>query len=322
MLKELIQPNSIVINEKDKNICEFIFEPLERGYGFTIGQALQNILLKCLRGSALTNVALAVNAVPISPEASQQNTMPILEAPEEFLANFRALSFVADTCGEFSVVLEGTQRKIYAKEIYELSGTVGYNHDTLICHYTGPEKLSVQMRIDSCTGYRSKSDNALDGYFSFNSFFSPVILAEYRVEDTRVRDKTDFNRLIMMIKTSPGSSPVDVLRASAEIFQHALAPMVDLPMQSGDTVTPGDAIDIFCFSKVNTLQLSSRSINCLHKENIFFVGDLIQKTKKDLMATPNFGKKSLQEIEACLQEYGYALGTIIEGWEEAKKKSR
>lgn len=311
-VEHLLHPTHIHSQEKVNNSAKIVLEPLERGFGYTLGFALKEVMLQGLSGAALTKVKINGGI-----QDDQQN-LACEESTFELLLNLQAIEFKINndvTQGEIRLNLSGKAKMIHARDIVVSQGLEILNPELLICHYLGKEKLSVQGVVESGFGYRASDSAFENGSFLLDASFSPVVSFHYNVENARVAQKTDLDKLVLEVKTDGSIAPEDALRTATTKIQREMSGIVDEEALVESMGTEEESkIDPFLLKPVEELDLTVRSANCLKSENIYYIGELVQRTESDLMKTPNFGKKSLTEIKGKLTSYGYSLGTVVENW--------
>ncbi|TAL27822.1 MAG: DNA-directed RNA polymerase subunit alpha [Alphaproteobacteria bacterium] len=316
--QELIKPNKVdVSTNKDPNrYGTVVVEPLERGYGLTLGNALRRVLLSSLQGAAVTSVK-------IDGVLHEFSSIPgVREDVTDIVLNIKNLAIRMHAEGNKKVRLaaEGPC-EVKAGMIETTADIEIVNPDAIICTLGEKAKLSMELTISTGKGYRPAAQNRHEdapiGIIPVDSIFSPVRRVSYKVEDTRVGQITDYDKLTLDVETNGTIKPEDAVAFSARILQDQLQVFVNF--QEPAAVAKEEAKDELPFSrhllrKVEELELSVRSANCLKNDNIVYIGDLVQKTEADMLRTPNFGRKSLNEIKEVLTNMGLHLGMKVEGW--------
>jgi DNA-directed RNA polymerase subunit alpha len=316
--QELIKPNKVdVSTNKDPNrYGTVVVEPLERGYGLTLGNALRRVLLSSLQGAAVTSVK-------IDGVLHEFSSIPgVREDVTDIVLNIKNLAIRMHAEGNKKVRLaaEGPC-EVKAGMIETTADIEIVNPDAVICTLGEKAKLSMELTISTGKGYRPAAQNRHEdapiGIIPVDSIFSPVRRVSYKVEDTRVGQITDYDKLTLDVETNGTIKPEDAVAFSARILQDQLQVFVNF--QEPAAVAKEEAKDELPFSrhllrKVEELELSVRSANCLKNDNIVYIGDLVQKTEADMLRTPNFGRKSLNEIKEVLTNMGLHLGMKVEGW--------
>lgn len=325
--QSLIKPNKNILKTNNYNMASFVFEPLETGYGITLGNALRRVLLSSLQGSAVT-------AVRIDGVLHQFSTIPgVSEDVLHILMNIKSLSIVkhVEASKRISLNIEGPAT-VTAKDIDCPTGVEILNPDQYLFTISDKKKISIDMTVDSGKGYLDSSLVAKDdivGEMYLDAFFSPVKRVSYSIEKTREGQKLDYDKLIINVETNGSISPEDALGISGKILQDQLSVFVNFKHNEVVVEKEEDealiSFDPVLLKRVEELELSVRSANCLKNDNIIYIGDLVQKTEAEMLKTPNFGRKSLNEIKQILNDLNLTLGMVIEDWppeniEELSKK--
>lgn len=316
--QELIKPQKIEIahGSNTKTTGKIVAEPLERGFGLTLGNALRRILLSSLQGAAVTGIQ-------IDGVLHEFSSIPgVREDVTDIVLNVKALSVRMHAEGpkRMRVHAEGpcevTAGMIEAGADIEIM-----NPDLVICTLDKGATFNMEMIVNTGKGYRPAALNRPEecpvGLIPVDSVFSPVRKVSYEIEDTRVGQITDYDKLTMNIETNGVISPEDAVAFAARIMQDQLAVFINF--EEPDAASNGEEVDELPFNrnllrKVDELELSVRSANCLKNDNIVYIGDLVEKSESDMLRTPNFGRKSLNEIKEVLTNMGLHLGMQVEGW--------
>ncbi|WP_116964392.1 DNA-directed RNA polymerase subunit alpha [Fastidiosibacter lacustris] len=310
-LEHLLHPTTVNNQERIGNQAKITLEPLERGFGHTLGFSLKQIMLHVLSGASLTKVKF-------NDGVNSEVKLATTESVEELLLNLQIIKFKLDsahTTGNISIKLSGKAREVYAADLTLSEGVEILNPDVLICQYVGKDKLSIEGWIESGAGYKPANQNFIDGYFMLDASFSPVVSLNYNVENARVAQRTDLDKLILDVQTDGSLTPSEALSLAAQKIQSQMSRIVDEEALAERLhIEEEPKIDPFLLKTVEELDLTVRSANCLKSENIRYIGELVQRTESELMKTPNFGRKSLNEIKEKLSSYGYSLGTIVGDW--------
>lgn len=310
-LEHLLHPTTVNNLEKNDKEAKIIMEPLERGFGYTLGFSLKQILANALAGAALTRVKF-------NDGDDLSTKLPTTETLEEMLLNLQAIEFKLSPehkAGEITIKLSGKAKEIYAADLTVSEGLEILNPDVYICQYEGKEKLSIHGQIDLGVGYVAAEQGFADGWFMLDASYSPIVSCAYNVENARVAQKTDLDKLILEIKTDGSLTPSEALSLAAQKIQTQMSNIVDEDeLAERLYVEEEPQIDPFLLKTVEELDLTVRSANCLKSENIRYIGELVQRTESELMKTPNLGRKSLNEIKEKLSSSGYSLGTIVDDW--------
>ncbi|WP_119343351.1 DNA-directed RNA polymerase subunit alpha [Facilibium subflavum] len=311
-LEHLLHPTNINLQDKDKNNAKIVLEPLERGFGYTLGFALKQIMLQSLSGASLTKVKINEGI------DNYETKIACIETISELILNLQAIEFkLADDVakGTVSIKLSGKAREVYAADLTVSEGVEILTPEVFICQYEGKEKLDIEAVVALGVGYQPAEKIFEDAYFLLDASFSPVVSFSYNVENARVAQKTDLDKLILNVQTDGSLSPSEALAVAARNIQSQMSEIVDEEqLAERMQVEEEPQIDPFLLKTVEELDLTVRSANCLKSENIRYIGELVQRSESELMKTPNFGKKSLTEIKEKLGSYGYSLGTFVESW--------
>ncbi len=316
--QELIKPNKVdVSTTKDPNRFGTVtVDPLERGYGLTLGNALRRVLLSSLQGAAVTAIKIDGVLHEFSSIAG------VREDVTDIVMNIKSLALRMHNEGpkKLRLVAEGPC-EVKAGMIEQTADVEIVNPDLVICTLGDKAKLNMELTVATGKGYRPAAQNRHEdspvGVIPVDSIFSPVRRVSYKVEDTRVGQITDYDKLVVDLETNGTVKPEDAVAFAARILQDQLQVFVNF--QEPEAVNREESKDELPFSrhllrKVEELELSVRSANCLKNDNIIYIGDLVQKTEADMLRTPNFGRKSLNEIKEVLTNMGLHLGMKVEGW--------
>lgn len=314
-LQHLLQPENIITKEDNDTHAKIILEPLERGFGYTLGFALKQIMLTALPGIAVTKIK--INGGKTTSDADVIATQ---ESIAEIMLNVQLMRFdLAEGVekGTVSFTLSGKAKQVNTDEGEFSDGVSLISQPAILCHYQGKDKVSIEIVVERGLGYRPVDEVFAEGYFMLDASFSPVMDFDYSVENARVGQRTDLDRLILKVETDGSISPTTALSLAAQKIQSQLKNIVDIQaIEERMSVQEAPQIDPYLLRSVEELDLTVRSANCLKSENIRYIGELVRKTESELLKTPNFGKKSLNEIKEKLSEAGYSLGTVIENWPE------
>jgi DNA-directed RNA polymerase subunit alpha len=322
---EFLKPRVVdvqVINERHARIT---LEPLERGFGHTLGNSLRRIMLSSIAGAAVTEVEIeGVLHEYTSIEGVQEDVVDIL-------LNLKGLSIRMRGRDEATLTLRKKGRgPVLARDIELVSDIEIVNPDHVIAHLTEAGDLNMTLRVERGRGYQPASARreAAEttrpiGRLLLDATFSPVRRVSYMVESARVEQRTDLDKLIIDLETDGSVDPEETIRQAARILRDQLSVFIDL--ESPEQVEPvamTEEIDPILLRPVDDLELTVRSANCLKAENIYYIGDLIQRTEVELLKTPNLGKKSLTEIKDVLASHGLSLGVRLENWPPPGLKNR
>ncbi|MDR3316553.1 MAG: DNA-directed RNA polymerase subunit alpha [Puniceicoccales bacterium] len=307
-----------VENSATKTYAAFVVEPFESGFGYSIGNTLRRILLGAIEGTALTNVRIA------EVQHEFQTIPGIVEDVFEILLNLKKVLFQSECRTAQTLTLDISNREVArAKDITVPSGVQVLNPEHILFHTNGKGRLSAEMRLNRGRGYRLADENekldAIEGGIALDSSFSPVRLVNYTVENARVGQVTDFDRLTLEISTDSRISPEDALAESVAILRLHLSAFDnlaadDITFEQDERSSGGDQnrLQKLLAMSVNEIELSVRAANCLNNANILTVGELAAKTEGEMLRYRNFGKKSLTEIKNRLEELGLSLGMKID----------
>lgn len=322
MQSQLLKPKTINVEPKGHNKAEVTLEPFERGYGHTLGNALRRVLLSSMVGYAPTEVTIAgVLHEYSSIDGVQEDVVNIL-------LNLKGVVFKLHNRDEVTLSLrKDGEGVVTAADIQTPHDVEIMNPEHVIAHLSSGGKLDMQIKVEKGRGYvpgtlRRYGDEAgkAIGRIVLDASFSPVKRVSYAVENARVEQRTDLDRLVMEIETNGAISAEDAVRASSKILVEQLLVFaqlegVGLGMHGTSTQSSGAAsFDPILLRPVDELELTVRSANCLKAENIYYIGDLIQRTENELLKTPNLGRKSLNEIKEVLASRGLTLGMKLENW--------
>ncbi|MEL6789148.1 MAG: DNA-directed RNA polymerase subunit alpha [Pseudomonadota bacterium] len=327
--QELIKPNKLDVSfgaDPNKR-ATLVAQPLERGFGLTLGNSLRRILMSSLQGAAVTSIQ--VDGV-VHEFSSIQG---VREDVTDIVLNIKQLALRMHAEGPRRLVLrKDMPGPVTAGDIEETSAVEILNKDHVICTLDEGASLRMELTVNIGKGYvpadRNRPDDAPIGLIPVDSLYSPVTRVAYRVENTREGQILDYDRLILEIETDGSISPEDAAAFSARILQDQLQIFVnfDEPKKdSAEAMREELPFNPALLRKVDELELSVRSANCLKNDNIVYIGDLIQKTEGEMLRTPNFGRKSLNEIKEILAGLGLHLGMEVPDWppdniEELAKK--
>tara|TARA_Y100000590_G_scaffold460664_1_gene620464 strand:- start:2572 stop:3597 length:1026 start_codon:yes stop_codon:yes gene_type:complete len=315
--KDLIKPGKLNIqNNEDKSITRVTAEPLEKGYALTIGNSLRRILLSSIQGSAIT----AIQIDGVLHEFS--SIKGVREDVTDIVLNVKLLSIQVMSDGPKKLILDAKgPGEIKAKDIQENSEVKILNPDLILCHLDENTKFHMELIASRGKGYRpaekNKTEDAPLGLIAIDSLFSPVKKVSYAVENAREGKSLDYDKLVMDIETDGSLPAEDAVAYAARIFQDQLSLFVNFDEPAEIEKKPQTTELEFnknLLRKVDELELSVRSMNCLKNDNIIYIGDLVQKTEPEMLRTPNFGRKSLNEIKEVLNAMSLYLGMEIPNW--------
>ena len=315
--KSLIKPGKLDINlSDDKSYAKIIAEPLEKGYGLTLGNSLRRILLSSIRGTAVT-------AIQIDGVLHEFTSIKgVREDVTDIVLNVKSLALKSNSEGSKKLILDAKgPGVIKASNITPVNDIEILNPDLVICNLDENTHFHMEMTVGNGKGYVSADLNKPEepplGLIPIDSLFSPVKKVSYSVSTAREGKALDYDKLIMEVETNGSISAEDALAYSARIFQDQLSMFVnfDEPQEVAITETPKEPeFNRNLLRKVDELELSVRSMNCLKNDNIIYIGDLVQKSEGEMLRTPNFGRKSLNEIKEILNGMSLYLGMEIPNW--------
>lgn len=318
---ELVKPEQILREDEnnDGTYAKFICEPLERGYGTTIGNAMRRVLLASLQGAAF--VAVKISGVP-----HEFSTIHgVLEDVTDVILNLKQVRLRMDTDEPQKLSLKVEKKGVITAGNIETNQHVEIlNPDLHIATLTENIPLEMELEVHMGKGYVPKDMHGdLDddiGYIVLDSSFSPVRKVAYTVEDARVGQMTNFDRLILEVWTDGSITPEDAVAYSAKIIKDQISVFINFDEYISDSMRLGandnGEINESLFKSIDDLELSVRATNCLRSANIATVGELVQKTENDMLKTKNFGRKSLDEIKAVLVGMGLDFGMRVDGFEK------
>jgi DNA-directed RNA polymerase subunit alpha len=316
--QELIRPSKIDIQSgKDKRrMATVVAEPLERGFGTTLGNALRRILLSSLQGAAVTSVQIDGVLHEFSSIAG------VREDVTDMILNIKEIAFALHAEGPKRLTLKKSGPGVVkAGDIQQSADVQILNPEHVICSLDQGAELRMEFTINNGKGYvaadRNRAEDAPIGLIPVDSIYSPVRRVSYRVENTREGQILDYDKLIMTVETNGAVSPEDAVAYAARILQDQISVFINF---SEPTVAVAEEVrqelpfNAALLKKVDELELSVRSANCLKNDNIVYIGDLIQKSEAEMLRTPNFGRKSLNEIKEVLAQMGLHLGMEVTNW--------
>ena len=315
---ELIKPSKVDIEHGADSRCfgKVVAEPLERGFGLTLGNALRRILLSSLQGAAVTGVQ-------IEGVLHEFSTIEgVREDVTDIILNIKAIAVRMHVEGPKKMRLNAEGPCEVTAGMIEAGADIEImNPDLVICTLDKGAKLSMEMTVNTGKGYcpaaQNRPEDAPVGLIPVDSVFSPVRKVSYQVEDTRVGQITDYDKLTLNIETNGVITPEDAVAFASRILQDQLQVFInsDEPQEVKEEEKEEELpFNRNLLRKVDELELSVRSANCLKNDAIMYIGDLVQKSEGDMLRTPNFGRKSLNEIKEVLGTMGLHLGMQVEGW--------
>ena len=315
--KALIKPSKVDVKTHDsKSIATITAEPLEKGYGLTIGNSLRRVMLSSIRGSAVT----AIQIDGVLHEFS--SIKGVREDVTDIVLNVKSLALKSKADGPKKLILDASgPGEIKANQIIENPDIEILNPNLIICNLDEGTKFHMELTVNSGKGYVPANLNKIEdpplGLIAIDSLFSPVKKVSYSISTAREGKALDYDKLTLQIETNGSIAADDALAYAARIFQDQLSmfinfeePKIVIPQQKPTEPEFNKNL----FRKVDELELSVRSMNCLNNDNIIYIGDLVQKTEGEMLRTPNFGRKSLNEIKEALSSMSLYLGMEVPNW--------
>lgn len=317
--KTLIKSEKVDVRYLDEKMraAEIVVEPLERGFGTTLGNSLRRVLLSSLQGTAVT-------AVKIEGVVHEFTTIPgVIEDVTDVILNLKNLDLkLTSDLPKKVTISKKTPGPVRAKDINLIADLEILDPEAYICTLDANGELHMELTLENGSGYVPASTREMDdkplGLIPVDAIFSPVKRALFTVDQTRVGQRTDYDRLVLNITTNGSIKPDDAVAYAARILQEQFQQFINFS-EPKDKDKKKNLVANLSFNKnmlrkVDELELSVRSANCLKSENIFYIGDLVQKTEAEMLKTPNFGRKSLNEIKEMLTQMGLNFGMAVEKW--------
>ena len=316
--QELIRPTGLQIKPGTDPMRQAtaVAEPLERGFGLTLGNAVRRVLLSSLQGAAITSVQIDNVLHEFSSVAG------VREDVTDIVLNLKGVSLKMETEGpkRLNIASKGPG-VVTAGDISESAGIEVLNRDHIICHLDDGASLFMELTVNTGKGYvaadKNRPEDAPIGLIPVDAIYSPVKKVSYKVEPTREGQVLDYDKLTLNLETDGSITPEDAIAYAARILQDQLSIFINFDEPEAATRTDEEEeleFNPLLLKKVDELELSVRSANCLKNDNIVYIGDLIQKTEAEMLRTPNFGRKSLNEIKELLSTMGLHLGMDIVDW--------
>jgi len=316
----LLKPNLVDVVSHSANHSRIVIEPLERGFGHSLGNALRRVMLSSISGCAVTEVE-------IEGVLHEYSTIDgVQEDVIDILLNLKQLAIVLHSKDEVTLSLTKSGAGVVTAADIDLPHDVDIiNPEQVIAHLTQAGELNIRLKVERGRGYipanvrkEQLEGSSSVGALMVDALFSPVIKVAYHVESTRVEQRTNLDKLIIELETNGTVDPEETIKLAATILHDQLSVFVDFEkvheQATEETVVEEETFDPVLLRPVDDLELTVRSANCLKAENIFYIGDLIQRTEVELLKTPNLGKKSLTEIKDILAMKGLSLGMRLENW--------
>lgn len=316
--QELIKPTQLEVKPGNDPLRQatVIAEPLERGFGLTLGNALRRVLMSSLQGAAITSVQID----NVLHEFS--SVTGVREDVTDIVLNLKGVAISMEVEGprRLSISAKGPQI-VTAGDISETAGIDILNKDHVLCHLDEGASLYMELTVETGKGYvaadKNRPEDAPIGMMPVDAIYSPVRRVSYDVQPTREGQVLDYDKLTLKLETDGSVTPDDAVALAARILQDQLSTFINFDEpESAQRADEDDGLEFnpLLLKKVDELELSVRSANCLKNDNIVYIGDLIQKTEAEMLRTPNFGRKSLNEIKEVLSGMGLHLGMDIEEW--------
>lgn len=313
---EYLKPRIVDVDLVNVNRAKVVLEPMERGFGFTLGNALRRILLSSIPGFAITEVK-------IDGVVHEYSTIDgVQEDVVDILLNLKKVALKIHDGNEATITLKRDSEGEVLASAFDLPHNVEIiNNDLVIANVNKGGKLNIEAKIEMGRGYQpvpqrsnSEEDNSI-GHLLIDASFSPITKVSYLVESARVEQRTDLDKLIMDVETNGVVDAEQAIRDAARILMGQLSVFANLESELTEVeVQQTPQIDPILLRPVDDLELTVRSANCLKAENIYYIGDLIQRQENDLLKAPNLGRKSLNEIKDILSTKGLSLGMKIDNW--------
>ncbi len=319
-VSQFLRPKLVDVQQYSENHAKVVLEPLERGFGHTLGNSLRRILLSSMTGACIYEVEIdGVLHEYSSLEGVQEDVI-------EILLNLKGVSIILNNRDDVELSLSKKGPGIVTAGDIALDHDVEIiNPDHVICNLSSGAEVSMKLRINKGIGYQpsntrgnpEESDTVI-GRLQLDASYSPVIKVSYAVESARVEQRTNLDKLIIDLETNGTIDPEEAIKHAATILSDQLSSFVNLNVREAEAPEEKEPeIDPILLRPIDDLELTVRSANCLKAEQIYFIGDLIQRTEVELLKTPNLGKKSLTEIKDVLASKGLSLGIKLENWPPA-----
>jgi DNA-directed RNA polymerase subunit alpha len=316
--QELIRPTALEVRAgaDPHRMATAVAEPLERGFGLTLGNALRRVLMSSLQGAAITSVQ-------IDGVLHEFSSVPgVREDVTDIVLNLKGVAIKMEVEGPKRLEIRATGPGVVtAGDISQSNGIEILNRDHVVCHLDDGASVYMELTVETGKGYvaadKNRPEDAPIGLITIDALFSPIKKVSYKVEPTREGQVLDYDKLTLTLETDGSVRPEDAIAYAARILQDQLEIFVNFEEPRKEVVQesiPDLAFNPALLKKVDELELSVRSANCLKNDNIVYIGDLIQKTEAEMLRTPNFGRKSLNEIKEVLSGMGLHLGMDVESW--------
>lgn len=319
--KSIIKPYKLQVKKREDNnyFSKIVVEPLAKGFGVTIGNSLRRTLLSSISGSAIT-------CVKIDGVLHEFSTCPgVLEDVSEILLNLKGVVIRKTTTSPKRIYLKADKAGDVLASMIEVDGSIEIlNPEYKICTLSEGASLSMEMLVTTGIGYVPAKDVSYDehdatvGAIYLDAFYSPIKNVAYHVENTRVGHDTNYDKLELEVETNGVITSEEAVSVAAKILHDQFKKLINFEIDETEEEEKKDEQEItfnkYFLMRIDELELSVRSMNCLKNDNIVYIGDLVQRSENDMLKTPNFGRKSLNEIKEVLAKFGLTLGMYIPGW--------
>jgi len=317
-IEQLLTPRFVDVKTEDGVRSKVVIEPLERGFGYTLGNALRRILLSCIPGSAITDVKID----GVLHEYS--SIVGVQEDVIDILLNLKGVAIKKEFDESVTLTLSADGEGVLtAGDIQTVQDVEISNPDHVIAHLSKDAKFHAELVVRSGRGYQVSEARKIEGdkeigLMQLDATYSPVLKVSYSVDDARVEQRTDLDRLTLNIETNGTIDPEDAIRKAATALSQQIQVFVNLEEIAAVALEEKEPeVDPVLLRPVDELELTVRSANCLKAESIYYIGDLVLRSEVELMKTPNLGKKSLTEIKDVLAQRGLSLGMQLQNWPPA-----
>lgn len=317
--RDLIRPKKLEVDTSSltDTYGKFTCEPLERGYGITLGNSLRRVLLSSLQGAAITTIR-------IEGALHEFTTVPgVVEDVTDIILNVKALLLRMDDATQRTLILDKQgEGEVTAADIQAPTGVTVLRPEQHIATLSKGGRLRMELTAAMGRGYATADQNKVEGMpigvIPIDSLFSPIQKVNYRVTNARVGHRTDYDRLSLEVWTDGSVRPEDAVAYAAKILKEQLSIFInreEIEEAAAPQQSESDKLNEYLWRSVDELELSVRSANCLQNANIHYIGDLVQRTEAEMLKTKNFGRKSLKEIKEILAQMGLSLGMKIDNWQ-------
>lgn len=314
--RDLIRPRTLEIEERSETYGKFSCEPLERGFGTTLGVSLRRVLLSSLQGAAITHVA-------VEGALHEFTSLPgVVEDVTDIILNLKETLFKVEADRVYTIRLEKTgEGAVTAGDISTVDGVSVLNASHKICTLAKDGRIAMEFTLTTGRGYEPAERHSADvpvGTIAIDALFSPIRKVNFTVTNARVGQQTDYDKLTLEVWTNGAVRPDDAVAYAAKILKEQLNLFINFEEMAEPIESPRDEaaekLNENLWRTVDELELSVRSANCLQNANIKYIGELVQRTESEMLKTKNFGRKSLKEIKELLAEMGLQLGMKLDSW--------